>query len=172
MLDIIDEVNSAVVNLTQTPAYRGHRAKPGATLVFAVRLGRRVFVGNVGDSRAYLWNEAAGLQRISKDHSYVQSLIDQGELSEEDSWGHPDGSIITAHIGDPKLRLKDVFLRLFKTGDKLLLVSDGVVDMLRDSEIEVFLKEENPREIVRDLVDASNTAGGADNITAICVCFN
>ncbi len=171
LLDIIDEVNLAVVNLTQEPQYRGHRAKPGATLVFAVRLGRRVFVGNVGDSRAYVWNEAAGLQRISKDHSYVQSLIDQGELSEEDSWDHPDGSIITANIGDPKLRLKDVFLRLFKPGDKLLLVSDGVVDMLRDPEIEVFLKEDNPREIVRDLVDASNTAGGADNITAVCVVF-
>ena len=172
LLEIIDEVNRAVVNLTETPTYRGHRAKPGATLVFAIRLGRRVFIGNVGDSRAYLWNEAAGLQRISKDHSYVQSLIDQGELSEEDSWGHPDGSIITANIGDPKLRLKDVFLRLFKPGDKLLLVSDGVVDMLRDPEIEVFLKAENPREIVRDLVDASNTAGGADNITAICVVFS
>jgi serine/threonine protein phosphatase PrpC len=171
LLDIIDEVNRTVVDLTETPAYRGKRAKPGATLVFAVRLGRRVFVGNVGDSRAYRWNEADGLQRISKDHSYVQSLIDQGELSEEDAWDHPDGSIITAHIGDPKLRLKDVFLRLFKPGDKLLLVSDGVVDMLRDHEIEVFLKEESAREIVRDLVDASNTAGGADNITAVCVVF-
>lgn len=171
LLEIIDEVNRAVVNLTETPQYRGHRAKPGATLVFALRLGRRVFVGNVGDSRAYLWNEADGLQRVSKDHSYVQSLIDQGELSEEDAWEHPDGSIITAHIGDPKLRLKDVFLRLFKPGDKLLLVSDGVVDMLRDSEIAVYLKENDPREVVHDLVDASNTAGGADNITAVCVCF-
>jgi protein phosphatase len=172
LLDIIDEVNRAVVNLTETPAYRGQRAKPGATLTFALRLGRRVFVGNVGDSRAYRWNEAEGLQRISKDHSYVQSLIDQGELTEEESWDHPDGSIITAHIGDPKLRLKDVFLRLFKPGDKLLIVSDGVTDMLRDHEIAVYVKENDPAEVVRDLVDASNTAGGADNITALCVIFD
>lgn len=172
LLDIIDEVNHTVVQLTETPAYRAKRAKPGATLVFAVRLGRRVFVANVGDSRAYRWSEAGGLERISKDHSYVQSLIDQGELTEEESWDHPDGSIITANIGDPKLRYKDVFLRLFRPGDKLLLVSDGVVDMLRDSEIEVFVKANDPREIVRDLVDASNTAGGADNITALCVVFS
>jgi PPM family protein phosphatase len=172
LLDAIDEVNRAVVNLTETPAYRAKRAKPGATLVFALRVGQRVFVGNVGDSRAYRWNEAEGLTRISKDHSYVQSLIDQGELSEEEAWDHPEGSIITAHIGDPKLRLKDVFLRLFRVGDKLLLVSDGVVDMLRDAEIAVFLKENDPREVVRDLVDASNTAGGADNITALCVVFS
>jgi protein phosphatase len=98
-------------------------------------------------------------------------LIDSGDLTEEESWDHPEGSVITAHIGDPKLRLKDVFLRLVKPGDKLLIVSDGVVDMLRDHEIAPFVIENNPREVVRDLIDASNTAGGADNITALCVVF-
>jgi protein phosphatase len=171
LLEVIDEVNGAVVNLTESPAFRGKRAKPGATLTFGLRVGRRVFVGNVGDSRAYKWNQAEGLQRVSKDHSYVQMLIDAGDLTEEESWDHPEGSVITAHIGDPKLRLKDVFLRLVKPGDKLLIVSDGVVDMLRDHEIAPFLIENDPREVVRDLIDASNTAGGADNIAALCVVF-
>lgn len=169
LLQAIDAVNAQVVNLTNAPQYRGTRAKPGCTLVFAIRLGARVFVGNVGDSRAYKWNEAHGLQRITKDHSYVQTLIDQGEITDEEAWGHPDGSIITAHIGEAKLRLRDVFLRLLLPGDKLLLVSDGVVDMLRDSEIERIVATGNAAAVCRHLVDASNEAGGADNITAICL---
>ncbi|MDQ3814577.1 MAG: protein phosphatase 2C domain-containing protein [Armatimonadota bacterium] len=171
LLEVIEAVNAEVVALTQTPKYRVMRAKPGSTLVFALRLDSRVFIGNVGDSRAYKYNEARGLQRITKDHSYVQSLIDQGLLTEEDAWDHPDGSIITAHIGEAKLKKGDVFLRLFAPGDKLLLVSDGVVDMLRDGEIAPFLKDDDPVEVCRDLVGASNVAGGADNITVVCVSF-
>ncbi|HVF09700.1 MAG TPA: protein phosphatase 2C domain-containing protein, partial [Abditibacteriaceae bacterium] len=144
LLGIIEEVNNEVVALTETQRYRSLRAKPGSTLTLALRLGSRVFVGNVGDSRAYKWNAASGLQRISKDHSYVQNLIDSGQLTEEESWDHPDGSVITAHIGYAKLKTIDVFLRLFAPGDKLLLVSDGVVDMLRDREIEPYLHENDP----------------------------
>ncbi|HEX8832943.1 MAG TPA: protein phosphatase 2C domain-containing protein, partial [Abditibacteriaceae bacterium] len=171
LYDVIDAVNNDVVALTETPRYRGTRAKPGATLTFALRLGARVFLGNVGDSRAYKIN-AQGLQRVSKDHSYVQSLIDRGELTEETAWDHPEGSIITAHIGYAKLKLRDVFLRLVTPGDKLLLVSDGVTDMLRDREYEPHIQGDDPQLIVQRLVDASNAAGGADNITALCVVFS
>lgn len=174
--EVIDKVNAEVVALTEEPKYRGTRAKPGATLVFAVRLGIRLFVGNVGDSRAYRFNKD-GLRRVSKDHSYVQSLVDRGEITEHEAWDHPEGSIITAHIGYPKLKTRDVFLRLAIPGDKLLLVSDGVVDMIRDRDIESYLqsallKNEDSATICRDLVDASNTAGGFDNITVVCVAFS
>ena len=172
LVDTIDEVNSAVVTMNEAPPYSSMRAKPGSTLVFAVRVGSRVFVGNVGDSRAYKWNERTGLERVTKDHSYVQSLIDNGDLTDEESWGHPDGSIITANIGDPRLRSRDVFLRLLAPGDKLLLVSDGVVDMLRDREIEPYLHSADAETVCRDLVDAANAAGGADNITAVCLVVN
>jgi serine/threonine protein phosphatase PrpC len=84
------------------------------------------------------------LTRISKDHSYVQSLLDRGEITEEESFDHPEGSVITAHIGYPKLKLRDVFLRLFAPGDKLLLVSDGVTDMLRDAEYEPHINMKTP----------------------------
>ena len=174
--DVIEEVNQAVIDLTESEKYRATRAKPGATLTFALRIGARVFFGNVGDSRGYLWSAQAGstpgLQRVTKDHSYVQTLIDAGELSEEVSWDHPDGSIITAHIGMQKLKQRDVFLRLVAAGDKILIVSDGVIDMLRESEFAPFLEMESPHEICRKLVDASNEAGGMDNITAVCVCFS
>jgi protein phosphatase len=168
---IIEEVNAAVLALTEEPRYRSLRNKPGATLVFALRVDSTLFAGNVGDSRCYLWNDQNGLRPITKDHSYVQSLIDSGQLDPSEAWGHPDGSIITAHIGMQKLKQRDVFLRLAKPGDKLLLVSDGVVDMLRDEEIAPFLAEENPALVCENLVNASNAAGGFDNITVVCVSF-
>ncbi len=170
--DIIEEVNAAVLALTEEPKYRATRAKPGATLTFALRIGSRLFVGNVGDSRAYRWNLNSGMQRLTKDHSYVQTLIDSGELAEEDAFEHPDGSIITAHIGMQKLKQRDVFLRLVAPGDKILIVSDGVIDMLREAEFEPVLNIESPHEICRALVDGANTAGGYDNITAVCVNFS
>ena len=172
LLQVIDAVNADVVALTETPRYRAARAKPGATLCFALRIGARVFVGNVGDSRAYKFSAARGLERVSKDHSYVQTLIDRGELTEEEAFTHPDGSIITAHIGYPKLKTRDVFLRLFSPGDKLLIVSDGVTDMLRDREIAPLLEEGDSAAVCRALVDASNEAGGLDNITVLCVTFS
>jgi protein phosphatase len=143
LLSVIDAVNADVVALTETPKYKGTRAKPGSTLTFALRLGARVFIGNVGDSRAYKYSGGV-LTRISKDHSYVQTLIDRGEITEEEAFDHPEGSVITAHIGYPKLKLRDVFLRLFAPGDKLLLVSDGVTDMLRDAEYEPHIQHEDP----------------------------
>jgi protein phosphatase len=171
LLRAMEHVNTQVVALTEQPKYRASRARPGSTLTFIFRLGARLFIGNVGDSRAYRWSATHGLERLSKDHSYVQTLIDAGQLSEEDAWDHPEGSVITAHIGDPKGRTRDLFLRLAMPGDKLLVVSDGVIDMLRDREIEPYLHNSDAATICRNLVDASNQRGGLDNITALCVIF-
>ena len=170
LTDVIDAVNADVVALTETERYRGTRAKPGATLTFALRLGARMFIGNVGDSRCYLVRDGQ-LLRVTKDHSYVQNLIDRGELDEEGAWGHPEGSVITAHIGYPKLKTRDIYVRLARPGDRWLLVSDGVIDMLRDREIAPHVQAPTPGAVVRNLVDASNAAGGMDNITALCVDF-
>jgi serine/threonine protein phosphatase PrpC len=169
--EILEEVNVAVVELTEGAQYRALRNKPGATLVCALRVGQTLFVGNVGDSRAYLWDTALGLSPITKDHSYVQTLIDSGQLDPSQAWGHPEGSVITAHIGMPKLKQCDVFLRLAQPGAKLLLFSDGVMDMLRDEEIAPLAESQTPTQICRDIVEAANAAGGHDNITAICVNF-
>ena len=170
LFQVIDAVNAEVVALTETPKYKGTRAKPGSTLTFGLRVGARVFVGNVGDSRTYKYANRV-LERVSKDHSYVQTLIDAGDITEDEAFTHPDGSVITAHIGYPKLKQRDVFLRLFRAGETLLLVSDGVTDMLRDAEYEAHLGHHYPEDVCRAFVDAANEAGGADNITVVCVKF-
>jgi protein phosphatase len=164
--EILDEVNLAVVRMNEDPPYAALRNKPGSTLVCGIRLGSRLFLGNVGDSRAYRWSTTGGLERLTKDHSYVQDLIDAGRLQEEDAWGHPDSSVITSHIGMPRGAQKDVFLRLLRAGDKLALVSDGVVDTLRDLEIEaIFAEAPDANTLALRLVEAANDAGGIDNIT-------
>jgi len=169
LFEIVHTVNRAVFELGES--HKG-RAQPGSTLVATLRLGRRLFVINVGDSRAYLWSEKRGLTRVSKDHSYVQTLIDQGELTEEESFGHPQGNIITAHIGMKKLEECDVFMRYALSGDRLVLVSDGVVDMLPESEITALINTPGAAALCEALVNASNDAGGADNITALAVDFD
>ncbi len=164
--EVLSEVNDAVIRLTENPPYAAMRAKPGATLVCALRVGSRVFVGNVGDSRAYRWNAQNGLQRLTKDHSYVQDLLDSGSISDAEAWGHPDGSVITSHIGLLRGFKKDVFLRVLRPGDRLVLVSDGVVDTLRDAEIEAIIALcETPEKLCAALVNGANDAGGFDNIT-------
>ncbi len=166
VLEICESVNGAVVSMNENPPYAAMRAKPGATLVWALRLGSRVFIGNVGDSRAYRWSNREGLERLTKDHSYVQDLIDSGRLNADEAWGHPDGSVITSHIGMARGMQRDVFLHLARPGDRLFLVSDGVVDMLRDETIaEIAAQHSEPQALCAALVEAANDAGGADNIT-------
>ncbi|HEX8464675.1 MAG TPA: protein phosphatase 2C domain-containing protein [Abditibacterium sp.] len=170
--EILGEVNEAVVRLTENPPYALMRAKPGSTLVCALRLGSRLFLGNVGDSRAYRWNADSGLQRLTKDHSYVQDLLDSGSITEEQAWGHPDGSVITSHIGMMRGLKRDVSLRLIRPGDRVILVSDGVVDTLRDAQIETIVASHGEvTGLCAALVNAANDAGGFDNITvAALIC--
>lgn len=168
LFEMVQIVNRGVFELGAS--HKG-RSQPGSTLVAALRLGRRLFVINVGDSRAYLWSEKRGLTRVSKDHSYVQTLIDQGELTPEEAFGHPQGNIITAHIGMKKLEECDVFMRYVSPGDRLVLVSDGVVDMLTESEMTELMATPGAIALCETLVNAANDAGGADNITALVADF-
>ncbi len=169
LFEMVGIANREVYELGES--HKG-RSQPGSTLVAALHLGRRLFVINVGDSRAYLWSEKRGLTRVSRDHSYVQSLIDQGELTEEDSFGHPQGNIITSHIGMKKLEECDVFMRYALPGDRLVLVSDGVVDMLPEPEITALINTPSASALCEALVVAANDAGGADNITVLVADFD
>jgi len=164
--ELISEANAAVISQNEAPPFSSMRQKPGTTLVFAIRMGRRLLVGNVGDSRLYHWSAHTGLQAWTKDHSYVQDLVDAGKLAPEEAWNHPDGSIITSHIGMARGLLTDVSLRLLSQGDRIFLVSDGVVDTLRDAQIEAIVAaSQDAPSLCAELVDAANEAGGIDNIS-------
>jgi len=121
-----------------------------------------------GDSRAYLFNSASGLIRLTKDHSYVQQLVDSGKLDKELAFDHPDSNIITRSLGDTNSKAQpDYVSRELSEGDRILLCSDGLCGLCRDEEIMQIMADnpDNIEECKGRLIDAALEAGGYDNVT-------
>ncbi|CAN2042902.1 PPM family protein phosphatase [Candidatus Magnetomoraceae bacterium gMMP-15] len=141
---------------------------PGATLVSAIIMDRLVFIGNCGDSRAYLIY-ANKIERITKDHSIVQLYLDRGEITEEQAFEHEQSNYITSFMGiEFKLFKRDTYIRYLKKGTALLLCSDGLSGMLTDREIlEIVRSSKNSEDGVKRLISEANARGGNDNISII-----
>ena len=141
----------------------------GTTLVALLEDGDMVHVANVGDSRGYLLRQGE-LSQVTVDHSLVQELVDDGRLSPEDAERHPQRSVITRALGiDPEVEF-DLFTYKLQIGDRLLLCSDGLSDVVEPSQIRnVLLRVRNSHQAARKLVTVANEQGGPDNITVIVV---
>lgn len=127
------------------------------------------FVVNVGDSRAYLFSKG-NLTQLTKDHSYVQYLIDIGELQPEKAAKHPKRNIITKAIGIEPSVLPDIQKALITESDKtyIMLVSDGLYSEIKESDIKKLLNSDKTVEDkAQSLVDLANKKGGRDNITVV-----
>lgn len=142
----------------------------GSTAVMAWLLGHKVYVAWCGDSRCYRYNPATGLEQLSHDHSYVQDLVDTGQLSADLAFDHPNKNIITRSLGDPRGAAKpDARVYNLQKGDVILLCSDGLSDSLRDSEIEQSISRSlDSIGACRDsLWNDSKQAGWHDNVTVV-----
>jgi protein phosphatase len=143
----------------------------GTTLTMALVVGDRAVVANIGDSRTYLYRDGR-LQRISKDHSLVMRLVELGQISENDIYIHPQRNAVLRSLGDRATIEVDIFSRRLRSGDALLLCSDGQWEMTRDPEMEGILASyDEPEQTCRELVEAANRAGGEDNISVVLVHF-
>lgn len=143
----------------------------GTTVVSAVLLGDDLLVSNVGDSRAYLYTSEM-LTQITVDHSYVQMLVDSGEITEEEARVHPRRNEITRAIGVLPDVEYDFFWSKVRPGDVLLLCTDGLTSVCSDSEIKQVLKSgKNIKHLVNRLINLANSNGGYDNITVILLEF-
>lgn len=146
----------------------------GTTIVIAWLFDGNLYVSWCGDSRAYIFNPNTGLFQISKDHSYVQQLVDAGKISKEDAFDFPDSNIITRSLSDATAKANpDCLLMPQKlcNNDIILLCSDGLNGMIRDEEIEnvIVANQGNMTECVDALIKAALDAAGADNCTvALC----
>ncbi len=139
-----------------------------ATVLFVSPDGWFV-IGHVGDSRAYLVRNGA-VSRITEDHTYVQELVNQGRLSDEEARMHPRSSLLTRALGTTASVPIDIYDGSLRPGDRLLLTSDGLTTMVpEDLIIEILKRPSTPETLVGALIDAANAAGGADNTTAIVV---
>jgi serine/threonine protein phosphatase PrpC len=141
----------------------------GCTLTAALLWGLQAFVVNVGDSRTYLLREGH-LNQITRDHSVVARLVEQGYISQEETYAHNQKSVIYRSLGDrPDLDV-DVFRLELVAGDRLLLCSDGLWEMVRDPLIEeVLLERFDPQQACDRLVEMANLSGGEDNISVVVI---
>jgi len=136
----------------------------GSTVVLAVRCGKKLCVAHVGDSRAYLFR-GGKLQRITRDHSLVQDLIDRGEITPEEGETHPHRNVITRTLGYAEDSQPEISLFEVKPGDRFLLCTDGLSVTVRDAELESYLNETPPESVVEGLVARAIAAGAPDNVT-------
>lgn len=139
-----------------------------ATTLTAVALSNdgAYLVANVGDSRTYLWRDEH-LQRLTRDDSLVQQLIDQGALSEADASRHPHRSVVVEVLDGVQRALPALRSVPARAGDRLLLCSDGVTDYLTDPQVTKLLRIEDAAVAARRLVEAALDHGGRDNVTAL-----
>lgn len=165
--DAIAVANSAVLE----KSISDHELQGMGTTVTAATLasGDTLLVGHVGDSRAYLLRDEQ-LTQITKDHSLVEEMVREGELTPEQAEVHPQRSIITRALGiDPEVDV-DVYPLELHAGDRVLFCSDGLTTMVRPDDIARILGgEDDARRAAQQLVDAANEAGGEDNVTALVV---
>ena len=140
----------------------------GTTMTLAYSLNEVLFIAHVGDSRCYLFREKH-LHRLTQDHTLVEEMVKSGNLSPADAATHRLRHVIISTVGgaDPDIRV-DVHRLQLEEGDRVLLCSDGLTNMLSDQEIaEILAVESIPESACRQLVALANEHGGRDNITVI-----
>ncbi|MGH7546967.1 MAG: PP2C family protein-serine/threonine phosphatase, partial [Gemmatimonadales bacterium] len=141
----------------------------GTTVTSLVLYETRFLIGQVGDSRAYLFREGK-LVQLTKDHSYVQEQVDAGYLTPEQARSHPYSNVITRCVGANSDVVPDIYLGTAKPSDMFLLASDGLTGMLEDQRLgEMLSSSRMPQDQVDELITEANRHGGLDNITAIVV---
>jgi serine/threonine protein phosphatase PrpC len=141
----------------------------GTTLTCSLVIGRRIYIGHVGDSRAYLVSGDA-LEQITQDHSLVDRLVEMGELTPDEAAHHPQKNVLYRAVGQTGNVEVDTYFRTASQGSTLLLCTDGLwghVD--QDRMAQIVLNSESAQDACEALVEAANEAGGKDNITAILV---
>jgi serine/threonine protein phosphatase PrpC len=142
----------------------------GSTVVALTVFDRFGLTIWAGDSRAYRLRDGK-LDRVSRDHSEVQTLIDQGLVAEEDAESHPQANVITRAVGGMEELYLDYELRELEAGDRYLLCSDGLYKDLTDEEIRERLCSGNCRESAMDLLNTALSRECSDNVTVLVVDF-
>ena len=168
----IDAANTAILDRAMTqPELRGM----GATCVMLIVRNGKVYIGSVGDSRVYLIRNRI-ITQLTKDQSYVQQLVDSGQITKEEAEIHPRKNEITNCLGLPEMIPASLLLEPLtpEAGDCFLLCSDGLTGMVRDEDIEKIVSKQDTltsQQRVDRLVDMALERGGYDNISVQIVEF-
>jgi len=164
LLDGVQNANKAVhqQNMEQ-------RGDSGTTMTASLVVDTTAYIANVGDSRTYVYREAEGLQKVTQDHSVVASLVAAGIIKPDDIYTHPKRNQIYRSLGDRPVVEVDPFVVPLQVGDKLLLCTDGLWDMVRDPQIEEVIRSaaDDLEQMGDALIQAALDGGGEDNVSII-----
>ena len=140
----------------------------GTTMDICIIKEQSAYIAHVGDSRVYKISSDKKITRITRDHSLVEFMLESGAITPEEAQHHPQKNVITRALGTNKNVDVDTFTTDISEGEKLLLCSDGLTNMVEESRIAKIVATENSLEqIAHTLVSEANTKGGVDNITVI-----
>lgn len=163
MEKILKQVNKEVFQLSQKEE---EYAGMGTTFVAATVVDKMVYVMNVGDSRLYFYD--GSLKQVTMDHSLVEELVRAGELDRLESRNHPQKNIITKAVGVSENIQPDFFMLDIQEGEKILLCSDGLTNMVDDEKLEEIISEpENLNQMAQECIDEALFYGGLDNIAVV-----
>ncbi len=139
----------------------------GTTLTALLWTGQRLGLVHVGDSRAYLLRDGV-LTQITQDHTWVQRLVDEGRITEEEATTHPQRSLLMRALGSGDHVEPDLSIREVRAGDRYLICSDGLSGVVSHQTLEDTLASyQGPQETVQNLIELALRGGGPDNITVI-----
>lgn len=164
LLSRIESANHQLAEMVKAdPALNGM----GTTLIAILRSQNKLVLAHIGDSRAFLGRDGT-LTQITKDHSFVQSLVDEGRISEDDAIGHPQRSLVTRVLTGHDDDEPDLTVREARVGDRYLIASDGLTDYVAaDTIAEIVTSGETPGRTADRLVELALRAGAPDNVTIV-----
>ena len=142
-------------------------SKMGTTLDICLIYQSKAFISHIGDSRIYRIRKDF-MRKLTKDHSYVQQLIDEGKITKEESLKHPRKNMLMKALRCTPFIEPDAMIKGFIKEDVILMCSDGLTNMVSEERIKQIIKE-NPTDATKLLVQEANDNGGNDNITAIII---
>lgn len=164
-------VDDAIRNVNQLVMEKASQHKDlsgmGTTFVAAFIVEQTLFVANVGDSRLYLMD--AEINQVTEDHSYVAVMMRAGEITAEEAKHHPDKNVITRAIGAAWDIRVDFFEVDLEPGDKILMCSDGLSNMVEDKDLLDIVTSSYIGDVVDELINEAKKNGGLDNITAVVI---
>lgn len=144
----------------------------GTTITLAYILNNHIYIGHVGDSRAYFVTEGE-IYQITDDHSLVNELIKNGSITPEEAINHPQKNLITRAVGTSSEIQLDFYTIDYKKDDILIICSDGLSNMLNNDDIlKLIRSEKDIDKACNKLISIANENGGRDNITVIAIKFS
>lgn len=165
MESAIEKANSGLVEKSKSST---ELEGMGTTLVMATICSGVAYIANIGDSRLYVIGDE--IRQITRDHSFVQEMVSLGKLDKRSAKHHARKNILTRALGVEDGTAADFFEIKCTGGERILMCSDGLTNMVDDDEIKnIVLKAERPEDAVNELIDRANKNGGMDNITSVLI---